>query len=143
MKIDDLTLGQLRELQTGIFASTAQTVHPWQLGKCYLIRTVTMVDTGRLVQVTSQELVLEDAAWIADTGRFSDALKSLSFNEVEPFPDGQVIIGRGSIVDAVEIKQSPRSQPVHRAATRLRREASKSTPQRHALCACAKAPTRG
>src|SRR3990167_4090803 len=48
---------------------------PWKIGKCYLIRTVTMIDTGRLVEVTEQELVLEDAAWIADTGRFADALQ--------------------------------------------------------------------
>ena len=37
----------------------------WQIGKNYLIRTVTMIDTGRLVGITDHELVLEDAAWIA------------------------------------------------------------------------------
>jgi hypothetical protein len=82
----------------------------WEIGKVYLIRTVTMVDTGRLVAVNEHELVLEDAAWIADTGRFADALKSAEFNEVEPFPDGQVIIGRGAIIDAVKISESPRTQ---------------------------------
>lgn len=76
------------------------SAEPWELGKCYLIRTVTMIDTGRLVAVTPQELVLEDAAWIADTGRFADALSSATFGEVEPFPGGRVIIGRGSIIDA-------------------------------------------
>ena len=82
----------------------------WEIGKTYLIRTVTMNDTGRLVMVTPQELVLEDAAWIADTGRFADAVKNATFGEVEPFPDGKVVIGRGSIIDAVQIKVSPRSQ---------------------------------
>ena len=76
----------------------------------YLIRTVTMIQTGRLIAVYPQELVLEDAAWIADTGRFADALKSLNFNEVEPFPDGPVFIGRGSVIDAVVISQVQRSQ---------------------------------
>ena len=75
----------------------------WQIGKIYLIRTVTMIDTGRLVEVTPHEIVLEDAAWIADTGRFGAALKSLNFSEVEPFPDGQVAIGRGAIIDVVQI----------------------------------------
>lgn len=42
---------------------------PWNVGANYLIRTVTMIDTGRLVDVGPQELVLEEAAWIADTGR--------------------------------------------------------------------------
>lgn len=84
--------------------------HPYQVGKVYLIRTVTMIQTGRLVQVTPQELVLEDAAWIADTGRFADALAKCEFDEVEPFPDGQVIVGRGAIVDAVQIASVQRVQ---------------------------------
>ena len=83
---------------------------PWEIGAIYLIRTVTMIDTGRLVAVSSQELVLEDAAWIADTGRFSDSLRKSEFGEVEPFPDGRVIVGRGSVIDAVRIKVAPRSQ---------------------------------
>lgn len=88
----------------------SQMSSPWNIGANYLIRTVTMIDTGRLVQVTMTELVLEDAAWIADTGRFADALKKSEFAEVEPFPAGRVIIGRGSIIDAVEILTLPRSQ---------------------------------
>lgn len=82
----------------------------WEVGTNYLIRTVTMFQTGRLTFVTDQELVLEDAAWIADTGRFSDALISGSFEEIEPFPDGEVIVGRGSIIDAVKIKILPRAK---------------------------------
>jgi hypothetical protein len=84
--------------------------HPYVIGQHYLIRTVTMIDTGKVIRVTQQEIVLVDAAWIADTGRFSDALKSLEFSEVEPFPDGEVIIGRGAIVDAVKIKAFQRRQ---------------------------------
>ena len=84
---------------------------PWEVGKYYLIRTVTMIDTGKLIAVTDKELVLEEAAWIADTGRFADALTgSKEFNEVEPFPNGKVIIGRGAIIDAVQITNLPREQ---------------------------------
>lgn len=83
---------------------------PWILGKIYLIRTVTMIDTGILVAVTDKELVLEEAAWIADTGRFSDALEKAEFNEVEPFPAGRVIINRSCVIDAVEISKVPRSK---------------------------------
>lgn len=82
----------------------------WEIGKNYLIRTVTMIDTGRLVAVTEHELVLEDAAWIADTGRFAQAVEKAEFGEVEPFPTGRVIVGRGSVIDAVTIKQLPRTQ---------------------------------
>lgn len=91
-------------------ASKQLSTTPWEIGSIYLIRTVTMIDTGRLVAVTEHELVLEEAAWIADTGRFADALKKAEFNEVEPFPTGQVIVGRGALIDAVKIASAPRSQ---------------------------------
>ena len=76
-----------------------QSTAPWRIGEKYLIRTVTHFLTGRLSFVGPQELALDDAAWIADTGRFSDALKTGKLNEVEPIGSTQ-IIGRGSIVDA-------------------------------------------
>jgi hypothetical protein len=82
--------------------------HPYKIGAAYLIRTVTMIDTGRVVDVTEHEIVLEDAAWVADTGRFAAALKSCEFSEVEPFPAGRVIIGRHSVIDAVQIETLPR-----------------------------------
>jgi len=114
ININDLTVGQIREILTQ-FSGNTVTATPavdsaFVIGKNYLIRTVTMINTGRVVRVNSQEIVLEDAAWIADTGRFSDALKSCKFNEVEPFPDGQVIVGRGGIIDACQISVLERSQ---------------------------------
>ena len=104
------TLAQIWNQEVGELAWTVRDAHPYKVGRVYLIRTVTMIQTGRLVQVTPQELVLEDAAWIADTGRFADALKACEFAEVEPFPDGQVIVGRGAIVDAVQIAGVQRVQ---------------------------------
>ena len=71
----------------------------WIVGEQYFIRTVTMALTGRLKAVYEHELVLEDAAWIADTGRFKNFLVTGMASEVEPFPD-MAIVGRGSIVDA-------------------------------------------
>lgn len=110
MKIDDLTIGEARQLASMFQSTQPQDNSAWELGKIYLIRTVTMIDTGRLVAVTPQELVLEDAAWIADTGRFKDAVEKAEFGEVEPFPAGRVIVGRGSIIDAVQIAAVQRSQ---------------------------------
>ncbi len=73
----------------------------WQVGQHYVLRTVTMIDVGKLVEVTDKELVLENASWIADTGRWSNFLEKGEYDEAEPFPDGRVIIGRDSIIDAV------------------------------------------
>lgn len=72
-------------------------------GKQYLIRCVTLYYTGRVKAITDTDIVLEDAAWIADTGRFNECLKEGKFNEVEPFED-DVILPRGGIIDMTEFK---------------------------------------
>ena len=109
MNIEDLTIKQAREL-VALFSATQvpQKSEFWQIGKHYLIRTVTMIDTGTLVSIDDHEIILKDAAWVADTGRFSNAIKSLNFNEVEAFPDGLVAIGRGSIIDSIQISSALR-----------------------------------
>lgn len=78
---------------------------PWELGKAYFIRTVTMHLHGILVDVTEHELVLINAAWIADSGRFHDFITGKAQpNEVEPFVKHQpVIVGRGALIDAVQL----------------------------------------
>ena len=110
MNIDELTIGELKKLAKIINLESPENPHLWDIGEIYLIRTVTMIDTGKLIAVSDQELVLEDAAWIPDTGRYTDAIRKAEFNEVEPYPDGKIWIGRGAIIDAVKIKKSPRSQ---------------------------------
>jgi hypothetical protein len=113
-KIDSLTIAEARGIAAlftqGNLPIVSACSHPYKIGQPYLIRTVSMIDTGRIVAVTDKEIILEDAAWIADTGRFSDALKSCNFSEVEPFPDGQVIVNRAAIIDAVKIPTLQRSQ---------------------------------
>lgn len=71
---------------------------PYTLGTAYIIRTVTHTYTGRLTWLSDKELVLEEAAWIADSGRWANAIKDGALSEVEPM--GTVIVGRGAIVDA-------------------------------------------
>ena len=91
--------------------SKSPKLHPYAIGKNYFIRTVTHHLIGQLVAVLPQELVLKRAAWVADDGRFADALKTSTFAEVEPFPDGaEVIVGRASLIDAVQIDTLNTSQ---------------------------------
>lgn len=74
-----------------------------EIGKEYFVRTVTHYFTGRLIWVGEKEFVFEDAAWVADTGRFNEFLQGKTVNEVEPFPKGSnLIIGRGSLIDMTE-----------------------------------------
>lgn len=66
------------------------------------IRTVTYHYTGEVMSETKDEIVLINAAWIADSGRFAQAMSSGEFSEVEPYPDEfQVAIKQGSITDIV------------------------------------------
>lgn len=79
-------------------APTVTTNGFLEIGKAYLIRTVTLYQVGRVVAVSGQFVKLEEASWIADTGRFATALKSGEFSEVEPV--GESYINLGSIIDA-------------------------------------------
>jgi hypothetical protein len=67
------------------------------IGKSFFIRTVTYHLTGRVTKIFANMLVLEDAAWIADSGRFMQAIKEGKLNEVEPV--GSAIVNIGAVVD--------------------------------------------
>lgn len=72
------------------------------VGSAVFIRTVTHYCTGKVVGVVDGFIELVDSAWIADTGRFMDALKTGELNEVEPTERMWVSIA--SIVDFFEWK---------------------------------------
>ncbi|MCP4568359.1 MAG: hypothetical protein GY841_12345 [FCB group bacterium] len=67
------------------------------IGKKFFFRTVTYHSTGRVVKQIGAILELEDAAWIADSGRFSDALKGGKLSEVEPV--GKMYLNMSTVVD--------------------------------------------
>lgn len=101
MNIEDLTVKQVRELSKLACGTKGVRSHSFVVGQKYLIRTVTMTQVGKLESVTSGDLVLSGASWIADTGRFGECLSKGLFSEVEKVPgDGTCIVGRGAIVDA-------------------------------------------
>lgn len=86
--------------------------HPYLIGENYFIRTVTYYYTGKLKAVYENELILTDAAWIADTGRFTQAVAEGQYSDIEPYPDGRdIIVGRPTITDAMVISHPlPRKQ---------------------------------
>lgn len=92
----ELSLKDIKELLTG-----QDSFQPFEIGKAYLIRTVTHIDMGIVKAVGDKELVLSQASWIADTGRFHDTLKGgpSKLSEIEPYTH-DVILGRGAIIDA-------------------------------------------
>ena len=99
----NLSINDLKELMNTKNESNETFL---EVGGKYLFRTVTMIYTGEIVRMTGQEIELKDAAWIADTGRFADNLKSCEFNEVEPYFNN-VIIFRGAFLDVTKIEKLP------------------------------------
>lgn len=67
------------------------------VGQKLFIRTVTYHLTGKVVKRMGAFIQLEDAAWIADSGRFSQAIKEGTLNEVEPV--GTAWVNLSSVVD--------------------------------------------
>ena len=106
MNIEDLTIREARELAQ-MFSRQETSELPFVVGKPYFIRTIAHHYTGRLEKIIGKFLVLRTAAWIADDGRFSDALASGEFKEIEPYPaDQQVFLNTETILDAVEFKHN-------------------------------------
>ena len=107
MNINELTLGQIKEIQN-------MTQNPTSKGCAYtnlcgfnvLVRTVTMIYTGKIVHVYPNEILLENACWIPETNRWSESLKTCEFKEVEPYINS-VIINKGAILDVTEIAKLP------------------------------------
>jgi hypothetical protein len=54
------------------------------IGKSLFLRTVTYHIIGKVYNVTGTILWLKQASWVADSGRFMDAIKYGTLKEVEP-----------------------------------------------------------
>ena len=68
------------------------------VGNSYFFRTVTYHLVGKVVAEHSNNIIeLEDASWVADSGRFMQAIKTGSLNEVEPV--GKAYINLKSVTD--------------------------------------------
>ena len=104
MIINEVEYVRKSDIQKVKYSCKERKDGPWEIGKCYLIRTVTMIQHGKLIDVTDKELILTDAAWIADTGRFHDFITGkCPPNEVEPFAPGIVIVNRAALIDAQQL----------------------------------------
>ncbi|NRA49214.1 MAG: hypothetical protein HRU12_08770 [Phaeodactylibacter sp.] len=96
MNINDLTFGQIKEITSMIGGGEKKS--PVEIGKAYLFRTVTHIEVGRVKSICGDFVTLEDASWIADTGRYHDCLVKGVFNEVEPYPE-TTTVNMGSMIN--------------------------------------------
>jgi len=112
MNINDLTIGQAKELSAIFVGQQKSCPSNYPIGKNVIVRTVTIIYTGRLDQVTDSDLVLVDCSWIPETERFMSFVAEGKVKECEPYPDGlPVYINRGALLDMCELRKDlPRSQ---------------------------------
>ncbi len=69
-------------------------------GDKVFVRSVTHYYVGEVLIETPADIHLTKAAWIPDTGRFSNFLATGIPSECEPYPDGLVVrVPKGGIVD--------------------------------------------
>ncbi len=99
MNIDEITVGQAKELAKMFAQSTSGTEDfPFSIGSVVLIRTVTMIQIGTIVAVSPNFILLDNGGWVADTGRFGECLANGTVNEFERAP-AKFAVSRGAIVD--------------------------------------------
>lgn len=113
MNINDLTLGQIQKIQSLALGGATQNLQSnYPVNKNVIVRTVTMIYTGRLVEVTATDLVLVDCSWIPETERFAQFVAEGKVRECEPYPEGlPVFINRGALLDMCELRtELPRVQ---------------------------------
>ena len=71
---------------------------PFETGKSYFIRTVTYHLVGKVKKIVGNFIVLGNASWVADSGRFMNAIRDGTLSEVEPV--GEAMVNMEAITDA-------------------------------------------
>ena len=67
------------------------------IGGKYFFRTVTYHLIGEVNKIVGRFASLKNASWIADSGRFNEAIKNGTLSEVEPV--GKAFINLDTVVD--------------------------------------------
>ena len=67
------------------------------IGKSFFFRSVAYHMVGKVEKVFGNFLQLTDASWVADSGRFMQAIKNGELDEVEP--TGTAFINMSGVVD--------------------------------------------
>ena len=98
IEISEETLEKIKEQLGSDFNPVEINSLDDMIGQKWFFRTVTYHLVGKITKRIGNFFQLEEASWIADSGRFMDFLKTGKPNEVEPV--GKVLINMNTIVDA-------------------------------------------
>ena len=67
------------------------------VGAKWYFRTVTYHSVGEVVKIVGRFAYLKNASWVADSGRFMQAIKDGTLSEVEPV--GKAFVNLDTVVD--------------------------------------------
>lgn len=103
-----VSLTELKELFSTNYTN-GREAPPMDIGNCYFIRTLTYHQVGRVSEIRGNFIVLEESSWVADSGRFQNAIEEGTLSEVEPV--GLCLVNITNIVDVFPWKHElPKEQ---------------------------------
>lgn len=77
-------MDELKIIKALLGVPSADSESAFRVGECLYIQSPTYHVTGRVSEIKGGFLTLVDAAWIADSGRFKQAIDNGELMEVEP-----------------------------------------------------------
>lgn len=103
IEISDETFNRLKDQ---LLADGGKEINSYEdlVGEKYFFRTVTYHSVGEVVRIVGKFAYLKNASWIASSGRFMNAIKNGTLDEVEPV--GDMFINLDSVVDFFPWKHS-------------------------------------
>ena len=103
IEVSEETYGKIKEQLGEDSYKEIQSLQD-MIGEKFFFRTVTYHLTGKVTKVIGSIIELENAAWIADSGRFMQAIRDGVLKEVEPV--GRAYININSVTDFFPWKHS-------------------------------------
>jgi hypothetical protein len=96
LEVSEETLAKIKE-QLGVDSFKEINTYEDLVGQKFFFRTVTYFLTGEVKKIVGRFVYLKNAAVIFDTGRFMEAIKNGTLNEVEPV--GEAFVNMDSVTD--------------------------------------------
>ena len=101
IEISDETFEKLKDQLT---AEEQKEVNTYEdlIGSKWFFRTVTYHMVGEVKKIVGRFAFMKNASWVADSGRFMNAIKDGTLSEVEPV--GDAFINLDTVVDFFPFK---------------------------------------
>lgn len=98
-KVIEISDETFEKLKDQLLADGGKEVNNYEdlVGEKWYFRTVTYHSVGKVKKIVGRFAYLTEASWVADSGRFMNAIKDGTLSEVEPV--GTAFINLDTVVD--------------------------------------------